>query len=462
MSVTNVTFEELQVGQHAEATRVCTADDLVVFAHASGNLNPIHLPDHAGDRAVAPSMWVGSLFSAVIGNILPGVGTLYKSQSLRFHTCRARVGDELTARVSVTGKGPERLATLACQLTNQKGQLVVDGVAEVICPPEKMTLEGIELGPLVVKRHEKYQVVVGRARDLGPTPTAFAYPCDEVSLRGAVEAAEEGLVTPILIGPPDKIRTVAAALGVALDPYDMVPAANATDSAAKAVELVHAGKARMIMKGSLPSADRLKVGDKAQGGLRAGRRISHVFIMDVPGLARPLFVSDAAINIAPDLITKMDITQNAIDLAHALGIAVPKVAVLSAVETVNPAMPSTLDAALLAKMAERGQITGALVDGPLAMDNAIDVGAARTKGIKSMVAGNADILIVPNIESGNMVVKELTFLANADTAGVVVGARVPVVLTSRSDNVVARLASCAAAALYGHFQKTGTPAGVKS
>jgi len=456
MSRTNRTYDEIQVGESGSVTRVCTADDFIIFAHATGNLNPIHLPEVAGENAVAPGMYVGSLFSAVIGNVLPGVGSIYQSQTLRFHR-RVKVGEELTAKLTVIEKGKDRLVTFDCKLTNERGDLISDGIGTVTAPDQKITMEDTRLGPLVIKKHEKYHNLLAKARSLGATPTAVAYPCDEVSLRGPIEAAEQGLIEPILIGPADKIQALAAQFHLSIERYRLVPVATPHAAASKAVELVHAGEAKMVMKGSLHSDELLHEVIKSQGGLRTGRRISHTFVLDVPGLERPLFVSDAALNIAPDLMTKVDITQNAIDLAQALGNPNPKVAILCAVETVNPAMPATLEAAALSKMAERGQIKGGIVDGPLAMDNAINVEAARTKGINSLVAGNADVLIVPNIESGNMVVKELTFLAHADAAGVVVGALVPVVLTSRADNVVARLASCASAALYGYFRKTGKP-----
>lgn len=456
MRRSNFTFDEIQIGQSAEITRVCTADDLLVFAHASGNLNPLHLPEISGENTIAPSMYVGCQFSAIIGNLLPGVGSLYHSQTLRF-LGRVRIGDELKARMVVTEKNPGRIIKFDCTLTNQKGELISDGVAEVIAPDTKLTSEEFDLGPMVLKKHDKYHRLLSRALKLPPTPTAVAYPCDEVSLRGPIEAAQQGLITPILVGPATLIQELATKHGMVIGQYTLIDCPTAHESADKSVELVHVGKAGMVMKGSLHSDDLLKAVVKSQGGLRTGRRISHVFIMDVPGLERPLLISDAAINILPDLVTKVDITQNAIDMALALGIEKPKVAVLSAVETVNPAMPSSMDAALLSKMAERGQITGGIVDGPLAMDNAISVDAARTKGINSMVAGNADVFIVPNIESGNMMVKELTFLAHADAAGVVVGAKVPIILTSRADNVIARLASCAAAALYGYYRKTGKP-----
>ena len=455
MSRVNHTWDEIAVGDVGELTRVCTADDIIVFVHASGNYNPTHLAP--SPEAVAPSMWVGSLFSAVIGNVLPGPGTTYRSQTLRFYK-RAHVGDELTIRVTVNGKREdERLVTLDCHLVNQRGELVADGVAEVNPPDHKLRAEDVALPDLKVMRHDKFKRLLVQARSAGPLNTAVVFTTDAVSLQGAIEAAEAGLINPILVGPADTIRAVADEHGVKLGNARIVDAAQAQEAAARAVKLVHEGAARAVMKGNLHSDELLRAVVQSTGGLRTGRRISHVFVMDVPGLGRPLLVTDAVINILPPLETKVDIVQNAIDLALALGVNTPKVGILSAVETVNPQIPSTLDAAALSKMAERGQIKGGVVDGPLAMDNAISTEAARTKGLKSLVAGNADVLVVPNLEAGNMVVKELTFLAGADTAGIVVGALVPVILTSRADSVYSRLASCAVAILYSAYQKTGKP-----
>ncbi|MGA7500370.1 MAG: bifunctional enoyl-CoA hydratase/phosphate acetyltransferase [Isosphaeraceae bacterium] len=455
MSRVNRTWDEIAIGDAGELTRVCTADDIVVFVLASGNYSPAHLAPTP--EAVAPSMWVGSLFSSVLGNVLPGPGTTYRSQTLRFHG-RVHVGDELTIRVTVTDKQADgRLVILDCRLVNQRGELVADGVAEVIAPDHKLKAEDVVLPNLKVMRHDKYRRLIAQARSMGPLDVAVVFPTDEVSLRGAIETAEAGLINPILIGPADTIRALADEEGVTLGDVRIIDAAQAQEAAARAVKLVHEGAARAIMKGNLHTDQLAHEVVRSTGGLRAGRRISHVFILDVPGLDRFLLVTDAVINILPPLETKVDIVQNAIDLALALGVSTPKVGILSAVETVNPQIPSTLDAAALSKMAERGQIKGGLVDGPLAMDNAISTEAARTKGLKSLVAGNADVLVVPNIEAGNMVVKELTFLAGADISGIVVGALVPVIVTSRADNIQSRLASCAVSTLYDAYQKTFKP-----
>ena len=303
------------------------------------------------------------------------------------------------------------------------------------------------------REYRVYRALIERCATLEPVTTAVAHPCDESSLRAAVEAAEADLIRPILVGPEAKICAVAEQFGLDIRPYRLVDTPHSHAAAAKAVEIVRAGEAETLMKGSLHTDELMGEVVRKDTGLRTERRISHVFIMDVPTYPKPLAVTDAAINIFPDLETKVDIVQNAIDMAHALGVERPKVAILSAVETVTPKIPSTVDAAALCKMAERGQITGAVLDGPLAFDNAISKEAAAIKGIRSEVAGDPDILLVPDLEAGNMLAKQLSFLANADAAGIVLGARVPIILTSRADTVRARMASCAVAVLLAHARR---------
>jgi phosphate acetyltransferase len=295
--------------------------------------------------------------------------------------------------------------------------------------------------------HAKYERLIERAKQAPATATLVVHPCDEASLRGASEAAEEGLILPTLVGPSHKIRAVSREHDVDIARFEIVDVAHSDAAAAKAVELIQAGKGELLMKGSLHTDELMRAVTAATTGLRTARRISHVFVMDVPTYNETLFITDAAINIFPDLDAKRDIIQNAIDLFSQIGLGEPRVAILSAVETVTSKIPSTIEAAALCKMAERGQITGGVLDGPLAFDNAIDPEAARIKGIKSPVAGRAQILVVPDLEAGNMLAKNLTFLANADAAGIVLGARVPIILTSRADSVRTRLASCAVAVL---------------
>jgi phosphotransacetylase len=300
----------------------------------------------------------------------------------------------------------------------------------------------------------KYELLLERCRSLTPVPTAVAYPCEASALAGAVEAAQQKLIVPILVGPAAKIAETAGAAGVDLGGLEVVDAADAHAAAERAVALVREGRAEVLMKGSLHTDELLSAVVSREKGLRTGRRITHAFLMDVPTYHKALVVTDAAINIAPTLEDKVDICQNAIDLAVALGVKTPKVAILAAVETVNSRMPATLDAAALCKMADRGQITGGLVDGPLAFDNAISKDAARTKGIASEVAGDPDILLAPDLEAANILAKQLSFLANADSAGLVLGARVPIILTSRADGVRSRIASCAVATLVAHARRT--------
>ena len=296
------------------------------------------------------------------------------------------------------------------------------------------------------RKHEKYEQLLTRAKLLPPLPTAVVHPCDEFSLTSAVEAAQMELIAPVLIGPIARIKAVARKSGLDISRLEIVDTPHSHASAEQAVQLVREGRAECLMKGSLHTDECMGAVVAREGGLRTARRISHCFVMDVPTYPETLIVSDAAINIAPTLEDKVDIVQNAIDLAHALGAQEVRVAILSAMETVNPKVPSTIEAAALCKMADRGQITGAILDGPLALDNAINLRAAQIKHIKSPVAGRANVLIVPDLEAGNMLAKSLSFLADADAAGIVLGARVPIILTSRADSVTTRLASCAVAA----------------
>ena len=303
------------------------------------------------------------------------------------------------------------------------------------------------------QKHQKYESLIARCQTLTPVPTAVAHPCDETSLKGAVEAAELGILKPILVGPKAKIEATAAQFQLDIAGYEIVDAPHSHAAADTAVQLAREGKAEMLMKGSLHTDELMGAVVHTGTGLRTERRISHAFIMDVPALDRAIIVTDAAINIFPTLEDKQHIIQNAIDLAAALGFDQPKVAVLSAMETVNPKVPSTVEAAALCKMADRGQITGGILDGPLALDNAINLNAAKIKHIDSPVAGHADILVVPDLEAGNMLAKSLTFMADADAAGIVLGARVPIILTSRADSVMTRLASCAVAALVAQARR---------
>lgn len=448
----NRPFDDIRIGDTASITRTLTRVDVKTFAVLSGDLNPTHVDDAyvraRGDgRLIAHSMWSGALISSVLGNELPGPGTQYVSQELRFLK-PLKADDTITATVEVREKRRETSGVVFdCRCVNQAGELVARGTAEVKAPAEKLVLPRPEVATISVQTHDKFAAFVERVKPLRPVPTAVAHPCSDAAIQAAIEAAREGMIEPILVGPLDAVRAAAKKAALDLAGFRLVDAADSHDAAQKAVALVRAGEAAVLMKGSLHTDELLGAVVKRESGLRTARRLSHVFFLDVPTYHKPLMVTDAAINIAPTLAEKVDICSNAIDLAHALGIALPKVALLSAVENINEKILSTMEAASLCKMADRGQISGALLDGPLALDNAISRAAAEIKGIVSPVAGDADILLAPDLVSGNMLAKQLTFMANADAAGIVLGAKIPIVLTSRADSVRARLTSCALAVL---------------
>ena len=446
----NRTFDELQPGDAASIVRLVGRDDIDLFAAISGDQNPAHLDaafaktDLFG-HVVAHGMWTAALVSAVLGTRLPGPGTVYLGQDLQFLRPVAP-GDTITATVTVMEKQPQkRIVVLDTVCTNREGEVVLKGTATVIAPDHSIEWPRTRLPDVSLRRHDRYETFVKRARDLPPVRAAIVHPCSAAAITGALEAREAGLLEPILVGPEAKIRAAAEAAQLSLDGIAIEPVAHSHAAAARAAELAVAGAVSVLVKGSLHTDELLGAVVAPGSGLRTERRISHVYALDIPAYDKPLIVTDAAINIQPTLEHKRDICQNAVDLLRRLGMEEPKVAVLAAVETVNPKMPSTLDAAALTVMAARGQITGAKVDGPLAFDNAISVDAARTKGIVSAVAGEADILLVPDLEAGNMLAKQLIYFAGATAAGLVLGARVPIVLTSRSDPLSARIASVALA-----------------
>lgn len=315
----------------------------------------------------------------------------------------------------------------------------------------------LQLAQPVNRKGEKYERLIARSKQIPAIPTVVVHPCDQTSLEGVVDAAKAEIIAPLLVGPRQRIEAVATEHDLDISAFEIADTAHSHASAARGVELLHEARGEILMKGSLHTDELMRAVMRSEAGLRTERRISHVFAMDVASYPKALIITDAAVNIFPDLEAKVDIVQNAIDLAKGLGVEEPRVAILSAVETVNPKIPSTIEAAALCKMADRGQITGGVLDGPLALDIAISPEAARIKGIESPVAGQADILVVPDLEAGNMLAKNLTFLAGAYAAGIVLGARVPIVLTSRADSVQTRMASCAVAALYAHVLRTSKP-----
>ena len=444
---------EIRVGDGASLQRQVTERDIQLFAAVSGDVNPAHVDALYAKTShfhqiIAHGMLGGSLISSVLGTQFPGPGTIYLGQTLKFLK-PVHIGDTLTVTVSVislnTGNRHVRLDT---RCINQDGDVVIEGEAEVIAPAAKLRIARTDLPtPMVADKNLRYDQLLNAAQSLPKIRMGVVHPCSREALEGALDAARLGLIEALLIGPEARIRSLADECQMDLAGFSIVNVPHSHAAAVKAVEMARAGEVDALMKGSLHSDELLSAMVNAQTGLRTERRISHVFVLDVPRYPKPLLITDAAINVAPDFDAKVDIVQNAIDLAHALGIARPKVAILSAVETVTPKLRSSMDAAALSKMADRGQITGGLVDGPLAFDNAVSLAAARTKGIKSEVAGDADILVVPDLESGNMLAKQLEYLGGAQAAGIVMGARVPIVLTSRADSAHSRIASCAIAIL---------------
>jgi phosphotransacetylase/acyl dehydratase len=450
-TATNCTFEDITVGDSASLTRTIKREDIAQFALLFGEFNPTHV-GLAGTLAIR-NMLGGALVSAILGTRLPGPGTVYVGQSLQFLR-QISAGDSLTTTVTVREKHSETGAViLDCVCVDSTESTVMTGVAEVIAPTEKRLLRAEELSALRAPRRERYEQLMARCHGLEPAATAVAYPCSEAALAAAVEAAGAGLIRPILVGPKAKITALARRLEVDLTKFELVDAPHSQAAAETAVALAKSGKAKLLMKGSLHTDELLAEIVKKESGLRTERRISHCFIMDVPHYEKPLIITDAAINIYPALEDKIDIIRNAIDLAHAFGLKKPRVAVLSAVETVNPKITSTLDAAALSKMADRGQIADAIIDGPLALDNAMSEEAADIKGLSSPVAGRADILVVPDLEAGNIIYKYMSVVAGADGAGVVIGAKAPVILTSRADSIRTRLASSAVAMLYARAKQ---------
>jgi phosphotransacetylase len=442
------TFDEIAVGDTATTDHVLTQDDAMAFASISG-FTAVLSQDEVIERTggippTGPNMWCASLISGLFSMHIPGPGVTLTSISLAFHN-RIHVGDRILVQIKVTAKDDaSQVVSFDCEAHNGAGLSIFTGTAQAIPPTKKLRWSTLPVPQLIVNNpYRRYNEMIARATAKPAVRTAIAWPCDEVSLGGAIQAYKDKLIVPVLVGAEDKIREVAKALNLSLDGVRIVDISDSRSAAARAVELARKGEVEMLMKGSLHTDEIMGAVVSREGGMRTGRRISHVFALDVPMYHKTLFVTDAAINIQPDLETKISILQNAIDMMLTLEVVDPKVAILSAVESVNPAIPSTLDAAALCKMVDRGQITGAIVDGPLAFDNAISSDAARIKNIKSKVAGDVDLLMVPNLEAGNILFKELQYLAGALAAGVVVGAKVPIVLTSRADGELARMASCA-------------------
>jgi len=454
----NHTFDELVVGQGATITRVLTDADIAGFAAVSGDLNPTHLDDaYARGEGLrgktAHGMWSGAMISTLLGTVYPGPGTVYVEQRMRF-LAAASSGDKLEIAVKVRSKdAATQFVVLDCVVRKAGGAELMVGEAIVKAPSRKQRVPSASgLRWHVFDAAAGVQSLLNQATQHERIRCAVVHPCDSESLRGALDAAREGLFTAVIVAPRDRLLAVAADAGLDLGDTEIEDVPHSHAAAERAAAMAAAGQVQALMKGSLHT-DELMKAILSRPELRTKRRLSHVFRFDVPMYHKPLFITDAALNISPTLDEKVHIVQNAIDLVRVLGVDQPKVAVLAAVESVNSKMEATLDAAALCKMADRGQITGGIIDGPLAFDNAISAEAAKTKGIFSPVAGDPDILVVPDLISGNILAKQLEYLAGAMGSGVVLGARVPIALTSRADGATARLCSAALAVLLAHSYK---------
>ncbi|MDI9571011.1 MAG: bifunctional enoyl-CoA hydratase/phosphate acetyltransferase [Pseudomonadota bacterium] len=459
--LTNVTFDEIQVGTSAEVTVPISQHQIDVAAIVSGDVDAFYLKgsgrkDVRQEPRMTEASGAEAIISILLGTRLPGPGTRIVHRDLHFRGDFAS-GDRLTARVTAREKRKEGdLVVFDCRCVNQAGKELVTGAVTVEAPLSRLVYDVTKPPHLELRYGDAFAELIKGCQGCEPIPCAVAHPCDSESLRGAVEAARRGFIVPVLVGPEARIRQVAEEARIDLAPYRIVSTEHSHASAAKAVELASKGEVEALMKGSLHTDEIMGAIVPAAAGLRTSRRISHAFVMDVATYPKMFMITDAAVNIFPTIEDKRDIVQNAIDLGHALGIALPKVGILSAVEVINPRIPSTLEAAALCKMADRGQITGGLLDGPLAYDNAISAEAARIKGIASPVSGEVDILLAPDLESANMLLKQLTYLAGAEGAGIVLGTRVPVVLTSRADSLRTRLASVAVMTQVAHARRGGT------
>ena len=445
----NVTFDEIDVGSTVSVSRPVTETEVGAMALVSGDVESWNIGSPSSERqgpATAQAVGAEALVSMLLNRRLPGPGTRILAQDLRFEGVIG-VGAEVTASVTAREKRADGAVVVFDCRVAQGGQALVTGSVTVRAPTRRIAYDELTTPELILRHNDAFAKLLHRCEGLAPVSCAIVHPCDRDSLLGPIEAARRGLIVPVLVGPEAKIRAVADAEQIDLSAYRIVSTEHSHAAAEKAVAMARAGEVESLMKGSLHTDEIMAAVVPSATGLRTSRRISHAFLMDVPAYPRVLLVTDAAINISPGLEDKVHIAQNAIDLARVLGVATPRVAILSAVETINPKIQSTLDAAALCKMADRGQITGGVLDGPLAFDNAISEEAARTKKIVSPVAGKADILLVPDLEAGNMVAKQLQYLAGADSAGIVLGTRVPIVLTSRADSVRNRLASTAVMAL---------------
>lgn len=453
--IENKTFDEIHIGDTATLSHVLTKKDIELFAIMSGDVNPAHVDaefakEDMFHHIIAHGMWGASLISTVLGTMLPGPGTIYLDQTLKFQH-PVSIGDTLNVTITALQKKTEKhIVEFDCQCINQQGKVVISGHAVVIAPVEKIKRKRVELPKVLLKKSPTrwYHQLLKQRKKSAPLVTAIIHPVDELSLQGAIASAEDGVIKPILVGPEQKILDAAAAIRADISAYQIISTRHSLEACEVAVQLAKENKVEALMKGKIHTEELMAVVVDKEKGLRTNRRMSHVFLVDVPNYPKPLFLTDAALNLFPHLEDKKDIVQNAIDLFRVLKLGAPKVAIISAVETVNEKIPSTLDATALCKMAERGQIIGGILDGPLAFDNAISMESAAVKGIVSEVAGDADIIVVPDIESGNMLYKQMTYLSGMEAAGIVLGASVPIILTSRGSDELSRRASAMMALLY--------------
>lgn len=459
----NYIFDEIEVGMSAEVTKQLTKQEIHLFAAVSGDVNPTHLDKEYAEKTrfnglVGHSMWSGNLISTVLGTELPGPGTGYVSQDIKFKQ-PIKVDEHITAKVTVKKKKKkDETIVLDCICTNDKGETLAEGTAVVLAPRRKIKILRPDTPMISVHGKYHYEDTLAKSREWDPLRVGVVHPVSASVIEAVSDAVTEDLIIPVLIGPEDRIKAAIEESAVDASGWEIVNTEHSHHSAEKSVQMAVNGDIEGLMKGSLHTDELLGAVVPSKAGLRTERRISHVFLLNVPTYHKPLMITDAVANIAPDLNSKVDICQNAIDLWHVLfeeKNRKPKVAILSAVETVTGSMPSTLDAAALCKMADRGQITGGDLDGPLAFDNAISLEAVKTKKIISNVAGDADILVAPNIESGNILAKQLIFLGGANAAGIMLGTRVPIILTSRADSVRTRLLSCAVAKAMADARRKG-------
>jgi phosphotransacetylase/acyl dehydratase len=451
--IENRTFDEIEIGESASLTRTLSQEDIELFAVMSGDVNPAHLDKEYAHsdmfhKIVAHGMWGGSLVSTLLGTKLPGPGTIYLGQTFRFKR-PVTLGDTITVSIkAITKDEKKHLITFECTCLNQAGEVVINGTAEVIAPTERVKRPRVVLPEVLLYDHgARYRNIIEMTRGLEPIRVAFVEPLDVSILMMAIEATQAMIIDPVFIGPEATIKETARNYGLDITPYQIIHTENSRVSAALSVRMARYGEVDTIAKGSLRTDEFMQPVIDLSTGLVTERGMSHAFLMDVPTYPRPFILTDAVLNITPDLDIKRDIVQNAINLAHVIGIDTPKVAIVSAVTTVNHNIRSTIDAAALCKMVDRGQITGGIVDGPLSFDTAISPEAALQRGINSPVAGQADILVVPDLESGNILARQLEYLAEAQSVGIVLSAKVPILLASHADSALTRLATCALAQL---------------